>query len=829
MNGIKTNSDVSSEAFVSEGVKVAKSGFLGRLSYWVTLAAIFLLPIAFIPSANIHFSFTKQLIFATAVLFIFATWVLSRLKDGTFEFPVSPIVFTGGVVTLVMFFASIFSKSVSTSLLGQGFETGTFLSIFIGFLTVFIVPLYFKSKDKIFTAYLALMASFVLVAIFEIVRFLAGPAVLSFGFFTDITSNTVGQWNDLGVFFGFAAVLSWVTVEFFELGQVSKILTFIVLALSIFFLAVISFPVIWYALALIAIILVVYLVAAKKRASPEQMTDGSLSIRRLPVVSITLGVIALIMLFPIWQPDPAQSGKSIRTSVGNIIGTKLANKFNINQIDVRPSWSSTITVAKETLKTEPLLGAGPNRFATRWWQHKDPSVNETIFWGTDFNFGIGAIPTYIVTSGILGSLAWLAFIVLFLYTGFRSMFTPVHDKTDRYLITMSFLGALFLWIFNAVYAPGNVISALTYITTGLFVASLASAGLSRIKRGEYTGRPRLSFISVLALIFVLIVAVTAEYFVIQRYAAYVSFQKGVAAANNNDADKAEKEINRAAAMSRNDLFYRALTELGMIRINALLQTPAEDTTADAIRAKFQTVLGNTLNSANEAIKIDGTNYANWLTRGRVYELIVPLKIQGAYEAAKSTYEEALKTNPHNPAIYLMLARLEYTNGNNDKALDYVAEALKEKKNYTDAVYLQAQIQITVGNIKEAIKSVEAASILAPQDPTVLFQLGFLRFNNKDYKGAVTALERAVELNPIYANAKYFLGLSYQKLGRQSDAIKQFTDLKSTNADNQEVGLILKNLQAGRDPFANATDKAPEKRTTPPLTETKAAPKETPAQ
>jgi tetratricopeptide (TPR) repeat protein len=131
--------------------------------------------------------------------------------------------------------------------------------------------------------------------------------------------------------------------------------------------------------------------------------------------------------------------------------------------------------------------------------------------------------------------------------------------------------------------------------------------------------------------------------------------------------------------------------------------------------------------------------------------------------------------------------------------------------------------------------VQAASVLAPNDSGTFFQLGFLRYNNKDYQGAVSALEKTIVLNPAYANAKYFLGLSYQKLGRNAEAIAQFKDLQVTNPDNKEVGLILNNLQAGRDPFANAKppiDNKPEKRATPPVSEkvsTKKTTKPLPAQ
>ena len=207
--------------------------------------------------------------------------------------------------------------------------------------------------------------------------------------------------------------------------------------------------------------------------------------------------------------------------------------------------------------------------------------------------------------------------------------------------------------------------------------------------------------------------------------------------------------------------------------------------------------------------------------GRVYEAITPLNIEGAYESAKAAYEQALTQNPRSPAILLTLARLEVAKKDNAKARENIARALREKGNYTEAIFLLAQIEAAEGNIKAAISSVEAASVIAPSDPSIFFQLGLLRFNDKDYRGAAGALERSVALSPTYANAKYFLGLSYEKLNRATDAITQFSDLQKTNPDNAEIKLILSNLKAGRPPFSNVTpplDDKPEKRAKLPVEE-----------
>jgi tetratricopeptide (TPR) repeat protein len=234
--------------------------------------------------------------------------------------------------------------------------------------------------------------------------------------------------------------------------------------------------------------------------------------------------------------------------------------------------------------------------------------------------------------------------------------------------------------------------------------------------------------------------------------------------------------------------------------------------------KFQNVLGVSIESAREALNYDETNYQNHVALGRVYEAVVPLGVQGSYESAKAAYEGAIALNPENPELYLLLARLEVANKNVDAARAYISTALQKKSDYVDGIFLLSQIEIGQGRLTEALQTVEALAILSPNDPGVFFQLGLLRYNQKDYAGSIQAFERAVTINPQYANAKYFLGLSYFQVGNKEGAQTQFTDLVASNPENEEVKTILSNLKAGKSPFANQADSRPEKRATPPLEE-----------
>jgi tetratricopeptide (TPR) repeat protein len=195
----------------------------------------------------------------------------------------------------------------------------------------------------------------------------------------------------------------------------------------------------------------------------------------------------------------------------------------------------------------------------------------------------------------------------------------------------------------------------------------------------------------------------------------------------------------------------------------------------------------------------------------------------AYENAVNSYAEAIRRNPLNPALYLSLAQLQASQNKLDDALRTLGAALQVKNNYLEAIFMLSQVTAAQGNLKDAITAAQVATELNPQNSVLFFQLGLLHYNNKDYVSSAKALETALKLQSDYANAQYFLGLSYARLNNISSAIEQFSRLAQSNPDNQEVAFILANLQAGKSPFADAkppVTPTPEKRSSLPIKEKK---------
>jgi cytochrome c-type biogenesis protein CcmH/NrfG len=222
--------------------------------------------------------------------------------------------------------------------------------------------------------------------------------------------------------------------------------------------------------------------------------------------------------------------------------------------------------------------------------------------------------------------------------------------------------------------------------------------------------------------------------------------------------------------------------------------------ADAQKA-FQAALSNGINAALTATRIDPNNYQNWLALGNLYAQAVPLKVEGAYDSAKTAYDKAAALSPTNPQIPYIVAQLDIANGDAKSAEDALKQAVSLKQDYTAAIFLLSQLYVQDGNVKDALASAEAAAYFTPNNSNVLFQVGVLRAASNDLPGAAAALQAAVAANPQFANALYFLAAVLAKQGDMKDALTQMQAIAALSNENaQAVASQIAQLEAGKNPF-----------------------------
>lgn len=753
-------------------VKEKKPSFnFDQLSFYAILLLAFLAPIFFLPTFNLSLDVGKGALLTVLGTTAFFFWLVQRLKDAKFVFPKSAVLGGLGLVALAFLLASALSPVPSQSFAGLGFEVGTFSFILLLSLVAFLSSMFFQVKKMADAFYVAFFLSLMVAFAYQVIRFfwlsfsLPGAEI-----FLSLPPNLVGKWTDLATLFGLSTILSLVRLEISDEEDRKKNFLHAVWGISIFSLIAINFALLWVVVGLFALVVLVY------GMSFGVSEEGGVKQRKVPVASFATVIISLFFILS-----------------GNLVTAPLYSFFRIPLETIAPSWSDTATLVKKTLSEHPLAGVGPNRFGVEWQLSKPADVNTTPMWAVDFNASAGLVPTFVVTTGVAGLLAFTLLFLAFLYAGISSVFLQKGIRPNRELRVLSFLGAAYVWVIAVIYVPNIAVLILGFLLTGVFVGSLAEGKYVMNYRLSFLEDPRVGFVSMLLLILLVMSSLAGGYVMFQKFISIVHYQQGRALASSGDFLGAEQKIVQAIRLNQHDEYLRFLAEVNVAELSGLIQN--SDANNEAARANIQAVAQIAVENALRATVLDGANYLNWYTLGGVYQALMPIGEEDKlYESAKSAYEKARELAPTNPSLFLALARLEIANKDVKKAKEYIEQALIMKGNYTEAVFLLSQIQANEGNLKDAIASAEIASFISPNDSGVFLQIGLLKYENKDYRGSISAFERVLALNPNYANAKYFLGLAYQKVGNKARALEIFRDLEITNPDNTEVKRVLRVLE-----------------------------------
>lgn len=766
------------------------------------LFLVFILPLWLLPYTIFPLGFNKAFLFYIITVLVALAWFISILQKASFRIPKSAALLALAGIVAVGLASSLFSSNFNLSLIGYGNEVGTFFSLLLLAAALFLVSIFFQSEKRAMAFYAALFASAFLVFIFQLFRAGFNVSLFPWDIFPDKISNTIGSWNEVGIFFGLIALLSVVFLEMFRLSKSIKILFLAALIISLAAAAFVNFTAIWIVLGILFLVFLVYLFSvhsASASESPELVTSE----RRQPKI-IRFAIIALlVVIFFIMA----------KTLVGDFVSS-----VGVSSIEVRPAWSATWQVIKSSLKESAFVGSGPNTFFYDWLKFKPKEINSTVFWSYPFTAGIGLLPSYLASGGILTGLAWLVFFGFVLFYGLK-IIAYSENEILKGLLIASFLASLYLWIFTIVYVPGFLIVSLAFLVTGVFIALLARSGRIKIIEATFLNKPKLGFVSSLFIVLLMIGGVASLYLLCQKYWAAYSYGEAINLSNRGgNIDEIENLVNRAIRFDPQDIYYRTLSQIGLARLQQLASRT--DLSPDDLRIQFQNVLASAIGSSQNATVLNPLDFLNWMSLGQVYEAIIPFGITGAEDAAVNAYKEASLRAPFDPRPLFSAGRAEIQAGDTKSGRSFLEGSIKIKGDYAPAIFLLAQLEAQEGNLKEAIERTEETLYLAPNDVGVLFQLGLLYYQDNNFDYSRLALERAVNLNPNYSNARYFLGLVYDRQGKRQDAIEQFERIQELNPDNEEVNTILANLTAGKPALKGISppQQSPEKRQEAPVDE-----------
>ncbi|TSC79068.1 MAG: Tfp pilus assembly protein PilF [Parcubacteria group bacterium Gr01-1014_29] len=736
---------------------------------WSVYLIALLMPVWFLPF-TINPVDTNKMFFVSLLAIVgFVAWLGTAIYKGVIRIPRAAPLYALGLWLVVYFLAALFSVSPEVSFWGS--TPGSFFNILSGILIAFLAAVTLRDASNTKRAYTYILIAAAVVGLFMLVQTIFSIDIFQWEFAKLRTFHPIGQWNAIGIFFGFILVsLIPFLAEESSNGRVFRSGSIALAVLSLLGAAVVNFRMVWIGTAIIAVIYLAY----------HYSRPGDRGERMRYIVWPLLLLLLSILLY----------------LSQNIVG---ALTFSINPpLDVTPSISSSLQIAAEVMQEKPMFGVGPNSFGYAWDRFKSPDVNTTVFWRLRFGTGSSFVTTLLTTTGILGAFAFLVFIGSVLWTGVSTLGKLQWDNVDHRFCAATFFGLLYLLYSWFVYPLTGTISVLTFLMIGLLVAQIRAAGFLSETTGSIRADSAKGFISALVMIFLMVFGVVGLYITSQKYVAAIIYGRGVALFNETGAvNGAERFFQRAVEFdTSHDLYYQAITQTSALKLRRSLENTTGDRPED-VRSAFQAALSSAISSAKAATEVHPGNAANWRLLGQIYEAVIPF-VGGSADAAVAAYALAVDQSPFDPVLHEDIARVYISLGDHVKAREALKEAIRLKPDYAAAHFRLAQIAALKGNIVEAITSTEQAAVSEPNDIGVLFQLGLLYYQQDRSRDAELVLERAVRINPNYSNARYFLGLAYAQRGERESAVEQFKHIQSLNPDNIEMRAILANLEAGKD-------------------------------
>lgn len=795
---------------------------LSKISTYIFLSLGVLIPLWFLSySGNIDFS--REVTFGILISLAFGIWLLRVLLKGEVSYVKSPINIALLVFLAIAGLSTILSKIPYVAFFSSDVVSERLINLIFYALAYWVASSALtEKKDAVLFMFLLIGAGAVS-AIITLLGFF-GVHILPFPFANRIDFNIIGTVNGLALFYGFLLVVVsgfLVTMRNMmdSMPQWMRVGLWGSAVLFLLNLIVVNFFNAWLSI-FVSFLVILWLYVRESMKEEDRHTTFKNFYFYLIAGGLGLSLLFMFVRTPLFP--------SIQFSA-----------------EVSPSLLATVNIGFKTLSqstTNLFVGSGPGTFAYDYSLFKDPAINQTVVWGVRFGQGYSFMSTVLSTLGFLGILSLLALVGISLITIFRNV---ARHESKHTLVSGLVAGCAFLLLGWFIYPENFTLSLLAFIVLGILMSILHrdDAPVWGIKDHSLSFKtPWMTFGFSLVTVFLIALSVAGIYVEGKRYVAASRFQDAVTTLQQTgNVDNAIQGIKSSTSLDPvNDQYQRFLAQAYLLKTQNIISASLQKAPSPETQAEFRDTVNSAVGMMQAAIQLNKIESFNWRTAGSVYETLIPL-VPGADQSAVNAYTEASSLDPSNPTSYVDLGRThmiisdtaqgllnqrgttpeqakQYSTirtSNLNDATQFLQRATQLKPDFATSQFLLAQVALRTGNIDLAIASTESASISAPNDIGVAFQLGLLYYQKQNYDKAQEAFLRAVALNDNYSNARYFLGLILDQKGQHDEAVRNFEKIQALNPDNQEVKHILQNLRAGKPALTDITP-PPEKRSDTPV-------------
>jgi arylsulfatase A-like enzyme/Tfp pilus assembly protein PilF len=163
--------------------------------------------------------------------------------------------------------------------------------------------------------------------------------------------------------------------------------------------------------------------------------------------------------------------------------------------------------------------------------------------------------------------------------------------------------------------------------------------------------------------------------------------------------------------------------------------------------------------------------------------------------------DILRLDPKNPQAHLRLGYVLVESERCAEAVRHFQIAIDAHLPSADAHLGLAGCQAVARNYDAAIASLRAADRVEPDNPVVAANLGLMLSDSGRPAEGVPSLLRALEIDPAFHQARFYLAVTYARLNRRADAAREAKDLlRLLPADapqRAEIQRLLRAIEDGR--------------------------------
>ncbi len=161
---------------------------------------------------------------------------------------------------------------------------------------------------------------------------------------------------------------------------------------------------------------------------------------------------------------------------------------------------------------------------------------------------------------------------------------------------------------------------------------------------------------------------------------------------------------------------------------------------------------------------------------------IGLLLQGDLKGAEYAFLRVTEAEPEYADGWLNVARALIQEGEIGRAREHLAKAMSLNPNLGRIWFFQGLAQKAEGDYPGALESFRRAASQYPRDRVVQNQIGRILFLNRDYAGAIAALERVLAIDPEDLQAHYTLMLAYRGAGQMAKAEREERLFRRFKAD-----------------------------------------------